>query len=376
VPTLVFLDTNIYVACALANKEGAHPELLQSLMSSLASADAVLLLPDVVLGECGRVLQRELEKHVQQLEGLKKTVNQSLVDSEDRRALERTLERIVNERRSAATTASEFVTALTLDLRVARIPLTPEALVRAVDSAVKGEAPSARARRSSIDDGTGARGLLEVDCLIVASLADHIGRMTAGECRLLFCSDNHRDFALWDEQQKRHVLHPDVAARLGCEASYYRRLDHLLTHGLGAAALDAAAVEDLNSVLASIEREGIRWELVAAQERLAMAEKAWAAAERELEASCIRQDAVRERFHAAFDSAQTLDENDPDAPRLLEFVNTLCNESEAAEDDVCYAKARSETAKLQVTAIKATVAQLERELRGGERSGADSSVGG
>ena len=375
-PTWVFLDTNVYVACALANKEGARPELLLSLQAALATADALLLLPEVVLGEYGRVQERELEKHIQQLEGLKKTAHQSLVESEDRRSLERTLGRIVSERLSASRQASEFVAALALEPRVTRIPLTPAALVRAVDASVKGKAPSARAKNGPIDDGTGARGLLEVDCLIVASLADHIERVDAGECRLLFCSDNHRDFAAWDEAEKRHVMHPGVVAQLGCEVSYYRSLAELLTDGLGAATPDAAVVDDVDRVLASIEREGIRWELVAAQERLAMAEKGLTSAKQELDAADRRQEAVSDRLTAARRSADARDADDPTAAGLLEFVDSLGEEWDVAENDLSYAMARWQTAKEQVAAVRATVAQLEREMRGGERPGADSSAGG
>jgi multidrug resistance efflux pump len=131
----------------------------------------------------------------------------------------------------------------------------------------------------------------------------------------------------------------------------------------------------VDRVLASIEREGIRWELVAAQERLAMAEKGLTSAKQELDAADSREEAVDDRLRAARHSADALDRDDPDAARLLEFVDSLGKEREVAEDDLSYAMARWQTAKEQVAAVRATVAQLEREMRGGERPGADPSAG-
>lgn len=88
-----FLDTCIYVACSLINKEGAHPDLLVALFEDLKRHDEKLLLPDAVLHEYRRKVDIELAKLAKDIDNFA-AGGKNLAAAEDKRKLNDFFERL------------------------------------------------------------------------------------------------------------------------------------------------------------------------------------------------------------------------------------------------------------------------------------------
>ncbi len=48
------------------------------------------------------------------------------------------------------------------------------------------------------------------------------------EDEILFCSDNHKDFAAFDKEQNRHVIDPEIGALFACQVRFYRSPSEML----------------------------------------------------------------------------------------------------------------------------------------------------
>ena len=254
----VFLDTCIYVACSLINKEGARPELLVALSDSIKRAGSQLLMPEVVLHEYRRSVDRELSRLATDIERFTGGGN-TLAASEDQRKLNEFLAKLRRDREKAAALARGFVEQLPDDPSSVRsLSLTPEVLTAATLISLRGAKPSWRAKAVEDDSRTAARGLVEVDCLIVSTLADFARSAELGEGDLLlFCTDNRKDFALMDQERQAPAIHPDIRSLFACPVRYYARLEDLLVEEFDAKVPEQDDVRDMERALETMRRDRV-----------------------------------------------------------------------------------------------------------------------
>lgn len=241
----IFLDTCIYVACALVSKEGSEPDLLGELPELLARTESTLLLPEVVLGEYQRVVERERERLTKQLSGFQAKAKQELV-GRDRGRLQSVFDQITSERQRAASVVRDVMGKLATDPSVVVIELSPICLTKALMATIRGERP-AKAGGDAI----------QPDCLIVACLEEYCQANDLGpQDILIFCSDNIADFAEWHKEQDKHVLHPEIGRRFSCQTAFYQRPDQLQIEELKEYKVAAAAeVSDALSGFWTVEGE-------------------------------------------------------------------------------------------------------------------------
>lgn len=251
-----FLDTCIYVACSLINKEGAHPDLLVALFENLKRNDAKLLLPDAVLHEYRRKVDIELAKLAKDIDGFAAS-GKNLAAAEDKRKLNDFFEQLKGERKQAAELAREFVERLPEERGwVVGMPLTPEIVTAAVVTSLRGAKPSWRSRAVGDDSRAAERGLLEVDCLIVSTLAEWANRVRLSKDDvILFCSDNHKDFAHFDHSEDRHVIDPAIQALFPCPLEFHLRLGDMLRAELGHDVSPPDRVDEMEKALGAMRRD-------------------------------------------------------------------------------------------------------------------------
>ncbi len=144
----VFLDTCIYVGCSLSDKKDARPELLVTLIKSLKRSGSALLLPEVVLHEYRRKVDRELERLVRNVDALVAR-GDALAASNDQERLQEFVDKLKSERQRAARQAREFIEKLPQSVgSVVSLPLTPEVVTAAVVTSLnRAVAPLAGALR-------------------------------------------------------------------------------------------------------------------------------------------------------------------------------------------------------------------------------------
>ncbi len=210
----VVLDTCVLVSCTLMNAVDADPELLVTISNRMREKGLRLLLPEVIELEYSRKVPEELALIKQQTKKFRKQITTEVLTAPDVSALHRTLDQLDSVRDSAAIRAQEYFSQLAADdgLTV-RVPLSGDILAEATTYVLAGRKPAKPA----------GRGLLDPDCLIVASIASFArSRNLSPEDTILICSDNHSDFGVWSKDADRHVVAADVAAAIPCSVRYYR----------------------------------------------------------------------------------------------------------------------------------------------------------
>lgn len=241
----VVLDTCIVVNCALINAPDADPELLVKIVGQMRKKGVGLLLPEVVELEYGRKIPEELARVREQTKSFRDVIKTRGLPRSDAKKLQELLDRLDADRASAAERASAFFDQVAGDENLTtRIPLTGEIVAEAVRYSLGGLRPS-----KSKDLG---RGLIDPDSLIVASIAGFAREASpeSAELSISICSDNHRDFAEWDESSQQHKLADEIEAAIPCPVRFYKNPRDLIERELQ---LDVEKDEALSEVLDDYE---------------------------------------------------------------------------------------------------------------------------
>lgn len=212
-----FVDANILIRVSSQGKPGCEPELFDDLRTLAAGNAVQLLVPDVILFELDRQmhdLPRELKSRFGEL---KASVNKTSVWSEIEDAKDSVLHQLDSLRESKESGWHDRFKKVDEFLRsecVMRLPYTPEIMCRARIRLMRGAKPHK-----------------DQDAAIVESLAKFFEDSSDEHPLLLFCSENHTDFALELEagadRNRRFVIHPEIAEVLPT-THYFLRLDELL----------------------------------------------------------------------------------------------------------------------------------------------------
>jgi len=256
----VVLDTSVLVNCSLLSTNGADPELLETIVERMRGEGATLLLPEVVRLEYGRKMPEQLKHLTDRMTKYRSSVSSSDLPSSDVQRIHELLDKIAAQREHAAEASGSSLESFIADKSLTQsIELTPGILVRALRYALGGVKPAAK----RID------GFIDADSLIVASIAEFCEKVQAtSDDVVLLCSDNHRDFAVWDEASSSHVVAPPIDASIGATVRYYKNPRELLELELG---VDVSSDKALDTVLAkydNISRFSIADVFLADQEAL------------------------------------------------------------------------------------------------------------
>jgi hypothetical protein len=210
----VMLDTCVLVNCTLINAPDADPELLVTIAERMRDKGLELLLPEVVKLEYGRKVPEELGLIKQQANKFRKAITTEVLTAPDVGTLHATLDDLDAKRDAAAAKGQEYFSEIAADADLTvHIALTGDIIAEATRSVLAGRKPS---------KGPG-RGLLDPDSMIVASIASFARtRGLTEQDAILICSDNNRDFGIWDPDSGRHVIAPDIVAAIPCPVRYYK----------------------------------------------------------------------------------------------------------------------------------------------------------
>lgn len=220
----VVLDTCVLVNCTLVNAADADPELLVAIVDKIREQGARLLVPDVVRLEYERKVPEELQLIRRQTKKFRDGISTDVLPGPDVSQLHAVLDQLDAQRSTAAARAQEYVSETVADSTICvLVPLTGDSVAQAIGYVLAGRKPS---KGSS-------KGLIDPDSLIVASLAEfvHTHELSAEDV-LLVCSDNHKDFAQWDQDSDAHVLAQSIGEAIPCEVRFYKSPRQLLEQEL------------------------------------------------------------------------------------------------------------------------------------------------
>lgn len=212
-----FVDTNILIRVLSQGKPGCEFELFEDLRALAAGNAFQLLVPDVVRFELDRQM-RDLPRELRARFGqLKASVNQTSVWSEIADAKESILQQLDSLRETKKQGWHDRFANVDAFLRsdhVTRLAYTPDIMCRARIRLMRG---------SKLNK--------DQDAAIIESLAEFFETCTDNHPVLLFCSENHTDFAVeldpGPDRSRRFAIDPDIACVLP-QIYYFLRLDELL----------------------------------------------------------------------------------------------------------------------------------------------------
>ena len=222
----LFIDTNNFIACALLIKPKHSPKTIKKLNELLDSNEIKLILPEVVKIEFFRVVNTELDKIKNDVQNLKKIIKKEFPTylENEKNNLNKLIEEIFTKRKSSSKSAKEEIDSLFSKQNVINIPINAEIFINAYKRALAGLKPyNMKFWCLGCDE---PKNIINADSLIFESILSETKK--SGKIELIFCSENHTDFAIFDKKEKKHILHPELKSELPKNTKYYLHLTEAL----------------------------------------------------------------------------------------------------------------------------------------------------
>lgn len=243
-----FIDSNIFIRVMSQGKPGNETHLFDDLRTLAEGRAIVLIIPEVVLFELEHQM-RDSDKLLRQEFGkIKEAVNKTTVWSEVadiKLSALSNLDIARNEKiESWNKSYSDIMTFLNSD-HVERIPYTPEIMCQAKSRIIRGAMPMSTDNQDQ-------------DAAIVESLASYFAKCGDADAVLLFCSENHTDFAVEltkaESRDRRFALHPLIASSLPIR-HYFTKLSDLLRIDRGYESLPEPIPDDeISAAVSELEK--------------------------------------------------------------------------------------------------------------------------
>lgn len=215
----LFIDTNIYLFCALLTKSNHEPSILRDIIELLDNNDVILIVPEVVELEFYKKLDEEFLRLKKGIKKYSKNFNSNFPSylEEDKQKILNQINNLVELRKKSTDEAKKIFEKMTLHPNTRMVRLSEEIILNTYRRELSGLKPS------SIE---GNKKDINPDSLIVESIISYNKRNPIQ--RLIFCSDNIKDFAEFNEDKKSHDLHKDICNSFPENSILYRKLDEVL----------------------------------------------------------------------------------------------------------------------------------------------------
>lgn len=203
----LFVDTNNYLACAHLTKSNLSPKTLEQLKRLLEDNKLKLLVPEIVEIEFFRKVDRELERIKGIFTDFKKYIkakDEPLL-ADEKQKINQSIDKTINQRRENTKTAKEYLRSLFTEQNVSVLRLTPYIFIRGYQRALGGRKPY---KFEYCKECRELKHLVNSDCLIFELLLAEIRKRKISE--LIFCTGDLEDFAKYDKETKKHILHPEL----------------------------------------------------------------------------------------------------------------------------------------------------------------------
>ena len=221
----LFVDTNIFIACALLIKPNHSPKTIKKLREFLDSGEVKLILPEIVEIEFFRVVDTELSKIETVVNNFKKIIKDNLPSyfGTEKEEHIKSAESIFKKRKESSEIAKEIINSLFNSKNTIKIPITYDIFIKAYKRALSGKKPYELKWCTECDE---LKDIINADCLIIESIISEINKL--GKIEFIFCSDNNTDFAIFNEKEKKHIFHPEIKPDLPKNSKYYLHLTEAL----------------------------------------------------------------------------------------------------------------------------------------------------
>lgn len=248
----LFIDTNIYMFCALLTKNNHEPSLLRNLLKLLEEDKMILIVPEVVELEFYRKLDQEFEKLKKSIKKSSKEFNKIFPSylEEDKQRINNQIKDLVNLRKKSIKEVKKIYNEILGNDNTQRIKLSEKIITNSYRRSLRGLKPSSV---NNHINGTNP------DTLIIESIIKYNKNNSIKQ--LIFCSDNINDFAEFDQNTNSHILHKDIFNSLHEKTIFYRKLTEVLKNEFNEE-INEDSEEKINEVAEELRLDEIifKWE--------------------------------------------------------------------------------------------------------------------
>ena len=227
----IFIDTNIYIYCALITKGNYTTQTIDALNKAINTRDTKLLMPEIIKLEFEKKANSIFENDViNNINKLKKEIqNISFPEylGEEKNKIEKNIDKLLEKRReNLKRVSNNIIKDIEESNNTVLINLTNDIFLKAYKRALRGDKPY----NGQICNNCGNSGhIVNADCIIAESIIDYFEKIEITERdELIFCSNNTKDFAEFNQTNNMHVLHNDIKKEMKLKVKYYNNLPDLL----------------------------------------------------------------------------------------------------------------------------------------------------
>ena len=227
----IFIDTNIYIYCALITKGNYTTQTIDALNRAINTKQTKLLMPEIIKLEFEKKANNILENDViSNINKVKKEIqNISFPEylGEEKSQIEKKIDKLLQERiENLKRVSNKIIKDIEENQNTILIDLTSEIFLKAYKRALRGDKPYS----GQICNNCGNMEYpINADCIIIESLINYLKNTKISENdELIFCSNNTRDFAEFNQEEKIHYLHKDIKKDINLNVKYYNNLPELL----------------------------------------------------------------------------------------------------------------------------------------------------
>ena len=227
----IFIDTNVYIYCALITKGNYSIQTIDALNKVINMKNTKLLMPEIIKLEFEKKANTIFEKDVSNnISRLKKEIqNISFPDylGQEKAKIENNIGLLLEKRKNNLKRVSEsIIKDIENNKNTIIIPLTNDIFLQAYRRALRGDKPYNGQVCSSCGN---TEHVINADCIITESIISYFNNIKIEQRdELLFCSNNTKDFAFFNEKTNKHELHQDIKKQLNLKVKYYNNLHDLL----------------------------------------------------------------------------------------------------------------------------------------------------
>lgn len=227
----IFIDTNNYIYSAISSQPEHEIESYEKLKSLIMKKEARLLVPEVVALEFEtRVddIYSNAKEYFKKLDESIKKSETPLLEGEKKKMLRMTKSILKEKDKKYVEMKGETKKLFYETKNIEIIELNSEILLNTFIRFLKQKMPFKLSKDEKL---TGDRIFMRgfSDALIVESLRYFIKSIESSVLLLIFCSENIKDFALYDGKSDRHIIHPDIAEDITAKKMiYYRNIPEML----------------------------------------------------------------------------------------------------------------------------------------------------
>ena len=227
----IFIDTNIYIYCALITKGNYTTKTIDSLNREINTNNTKLLMPEIIKLEFEKKAKNIFENEVSNdIKKIKKKIQEISFPEylgEEKSKIEKNIDDLLEKRRKNLKRVSEnIIKDIGENKNTIILELTNDIFFKSYKRALKGEKPYTGKICSQCGN---MENVINADCIIIESLLEYFKNQDLNEDdELIFCSNNTKDFATFNSETNKHELHKDIEEQLKLKVKYYNNLPDLL----------------------------------------------------------------------------------------------------------------------------------------------------